>query len=496
MADSLPVLKRLHSDQLLLIDGTWCASKNGLVKNIYNPSKGEKITQVAVASSEDVERAVASARKSFDQGGWKELTPTARTEILWKIADLIEENAAELAELEALNTGKHYGTVQHSDVPFAAKCFRYYAGWCDKIEGAQISALDCYGFHAYTRREPVGVVALIIPWNNPLTQAAMKLAPALAVGCSCILKPPLETPLSIVKLGELMIKAGLPAGAVSILFGDAAVGELLAQHPDVDKISFTGSTETGRKVVAAAAGNLKKVSLELGGKSPFIIFEDANLEKAIPSAAEAIFTHAGQTCVAGSRLYAHESVFDEVIQSVSKIAETTSKAMESKVMDTECGPTIEPLVSEHHRNYVRGMLSIGKQEGARFITGDYEMLDGEGFFLKPTVLTDVNHTMRVVNEEIFGPVLVVMSFSSEAEVVSYANDTGYGLAASIWTSDISRAQRVAAAMKAGLVGINCHGVGDVTIPFGGYKKSGWGRENGFESIIQYTELKSVVMKLI
>lgn len=487
------VKARLEKPQLLLIDGHWHAAQEGSSSDVFNPSTGEVITQAASATRSDTERAIAAARRSFDQGDWTGLTPAERGKILWRIGDLLEQHVDELAELEMLDAGKTFAGTSKGEIPFAADCFRYYAGWCTKIEGStkQLSTVPNQDFHIYTRREPIGVAALIVPWNGPLVQAAWKIAPALAAGCSCIVKPATQTPLTTVRLGELMVEAGVPAGVINILLGGGStVGQLLAEHPDVDKVSFTGSTEVGKRIIDAAKGNLKKVSLELGGKSPVIIYEDADLEEAIPGAAQAIFSNAGQVCVAGSRLYVQESIYDQVVDGITEIAKNMKVGPA-----TDDSINMGPLISEGHLHGVLQMIERGCDEGARVATGGKLVSGQGGYFLEPTVLADTNHEMSVVNEEIFGPVLVAMPFKDASEVVPIANDSEYGLAASIWTRDISKAHKTAAAIKAGIVWINCHGIPDMAVPFGGYKQSGWGRENGYESLLQYTELKSVVAKL-
>ena len=487
------VAKRLACPQQLLIDGHWCAADDGAVSDIYNPSNGNIISSAASAGSNDTERAVAASRRSFDSGVWTQLTPAQRGKILWKVADLLEQHIEEIAELEMLDAGKFYADTHGGEVPFSAECFRYFAGWCTKIEGStkQLSTVPEQDFHIYTRREPIGVAALIVPWNGPLVQAAWKVAPALAAGCSCIVKPAKETPLTTVRLGEILVEAGVPAGVFNLLLGNGpTVGHQLAVHPDVDKVSFTGSTRVGKNIVDAAKGNLKKVSLELGGKSPVIIFDDADTEEAIKGAAAAIFSNAGQVCIAGSRLYVQDSVYEKVVAGIVEIANAI-KVGPATDTDFDMGP----LISKKHRDTVRNMIKTGIEDGGTLVAGG-ECLENEGgYFLRPAVFVDVHQDMKIVNEEIFGPVLVIMPFNAEDDINAIANDSEYGLAASIWTKDISKAHKTAAAIKAGLLWINCHGIPDMAIPFGGYKQSGWGRENGYEALLQYTELKSVVAKL-
>ncbi len=490
---SQAVKHRLESEQRLLLDGRWQVASDGSSTAVYDPSSGCEITQAAAATEADAEIAVQAARRSFDDASWTGLTPSNRAKVLWRVADLLEEHGDEIAELEMLDAGKPYAGARHGEIPFAADCFRYYAGWCTKIEGStkQLSTVPDQDFHIYTLREPVGVAALITPWNGPLVQAAWKIAPALAAGCSVVVKPATQTPLSTVRLGEILIEAGVPDGVFNILLGSGRkVGDFLARHPLVDKVSFTGSTEVGKNIISAAQGNLKKVSLELGGKSPMVVFDDADLEEAIGGAANAIFSNAGQVCVAGSRLYVQDTVFDRVVEGVANIAR---QMRVGPAYDTHS--EMGPLISEAHLRDVKAHIDRGVVDGASILAGGELLDDQAGYFLQPTVCTDVDHTMSLVNEEIFGPVLVCMPFSRSDDIAAIANDSEFGLAASIWTKDISKAHRTAAAMKAGIVWINTHGVPDMAVPFGGYKQSGWGRENGYESLLQYTELKSVVAKL-
>jgi phenylacetaldehyde dehydrogenase len=423
------------------------------------------------------------------------MTPSERGKLLWRVGDLLLEHAEEFAELESLDNGKPRTVARVADVPLAADLFHYMAGWATKIEGNTIPISVPYApgarFHAFTVREPVGIVGQIIPWNFPLLMAAWKLGPALASGNCVVLKPAEQTPLSALRLGELLLQAGLPEGVVNIVtgYGESA-GAALAAHEDVDKVAFTGSTEVGKLIVRAAAGNLKKVSLELGGKSPNIVFKDAaDLEAAIQGAANAIFFNHGQCCCAGSRLLVEKAVFDEVVAGVAKAAKKI-KVGSGLAPDTQMGP----LVSEEQLNRVTRYLDQGRQEGACYVAGG-RRLGEQGYFVQPTVATDVNPKMSIVQEEIFGPVVVAEPFTRLEEVIPRANATPYGLAAGVWTNDIAKAHRVAAELKAGTVWINCYNVFDAALPFGGYKQSGWGREMGHEAVQLYTETKAVVMNI-
>jgi phenylacetaldehyde dehydrogenase len=471
----------------MFINGKWVDAASGKSFPTYNPATGEILARVAEGDKEDINRAVAAARAAFDSGPWSRLTPSERGRLIWKLADLIEQHAEEFAQLESLDNGKPLTVARVADVPGTVDMFRYMAGWATKIEGNTIP-LSRGGskFFAYTLREPVGVVGQIIPWNFPLLMAAWKLAPALATGCTAVLKPAEQTPLSALLLGELIQEAGIPDGVVNIVpgYGETA-GAALSAHPDVDKIAFTGSTEVGKLILHAAAGNLKKVSLELGGKSPNIVFQDADIEQTIPGAAMAIFFNHGQCCCAGSRLYVEDKEFDKVVAGVSDIA---SKIRIGNGLDpsTEMGP----LVSEEQLNKVCGYLESGLSEGAKATAGGSRYGD-KGYFVKPTVLVNTNDKMKVVREEIFGPVVTAIPFKDVDDLVAKANNTEYGLAAGVWTRDISKAHRIASKLRAGTVWINCYNVFDAALPFGGYKQSGWGREMGHEVLNLYTQVKSV-----
>src|SRR5271166_263434 len=477
----------------MLINGNWVDSISGKTFPTYNPATGEVLAQVAEGDREDIEQAVKAARKAFDQGPWRRMTASERGRLIWKLADLLESHTEEFAYLESLDNGKALTIARAADVPLAVDLFRYMAGWATKIEGNTIPISVPYTpgakYLAYTLREPVGVAGQIIPWNFPLLMAAWKLGPALACGCTVVLKPAEQTPLSALRLGELIMEAGFPEGVVNIVpgYGETA-GAALAAHPKVDKIAFTGSTEVGKLIVHAAAGNLKKVSLELGGKSPNIVFADSDLEVAIQGAANAIYFNHGQCCCAGSRLYIEKKIFDKVVEGVSENAKNIKVR---KGFDPQCD--MGPLVSNEQLERVLGFIEAGEKEGATTVIGGHRLGD-HGYFVEPTLLTNVRSGMKVVDEEIFGPVVCAMPFKQIDEVAAEMNQTTYGLAGAVWTKDISKAHRMAKAMKAGTVWINCYNVFDAALPFGRYKQSGWGREMGREVFENYTEVKSVCLK--
>jgi phenylacetaldehyde dehydrogenase len=484
----------LEKPRKMLIDGKWVDAISGKTFPTYNPATGEVLAQVAEGDKADIDAAVKAARKAFDSGPWTRLTTSERGKLIWKLADLLEEHLEEFATLETLDNGKPLTVARAADVPLAVDMFRYMAGWATKLEGTTIPISVLYtpgvNYHAYTLREPVGVIGQIIPWNFPLLMAAWKLAPALAAGCCVILKPAEQTPLSALRLGELISEAGFPDGVVNIVpgYGETA-GAALAAHDLVDKIAFTGSTEVGKLIVHAATGNLKKVSLELGGKSPNIVFKDADLDTAIGGAASAIFFNHGQCCCAGSRLYVERPVFDQVVDGVA------NKAKKIKVgSGLDPATHMGPLVSEEQLQRVCNYLEIGMAEGAKAASGGRK-IGGKGYFVEPTVLVNTTDYMKVVQEEIFGPVVAAIPFDNPEELVGRANDSIYGLAAGIWTQDISKAHRTASLLRAGTVWINCYNIFDSALPFGGYKQSGWGREMGKDVLELYTQTKAVCTRL-
>jgi aldehyde dehydrogenase (NAD+) len=473
----------------LLINNRWIESESGETLATVNPSTGEEICRVSAADSADVDKAVAAARAAFEHGPWRKMNASERGKLMHRLADLIEKHADELARLESLDNGKPVSVARAVDVAKAIGCYRYFAGWADKVQGKTIP-IDG-NFFSYTLHEPVGVVGQIIPWNYPMLMQAWKLAPALATGNTVVLKPAEETPLSALRIGELILEAGFPEGVVNILPGyGPTAGAALCSHMDVDKIAFTGSTPVGRLILEAAAkSNLKRVTLELGGKSPNIIFSDIDLDEAVEGAHLGLFSNQGQVCCAGSRVFVEDSIYDRFVE------KSVARARK-RIVGDPFNPKTEqgPQVNRAQFDRVMGYIESGREEGATLACGG-ERVGDRGYFIEPTVFADVHDEMKIAREEIFGPVMSVIPFKDVAEVVARANRTVYGLAAAVWTRDIKKAHTVANSVRAGTVWINCYNVLDTRAPFGGFKQSGIGRELGEYGLQEYTEVKTVTMKL-
>jgi len=475
----------------LLINGEWVDAASGRTFESLNPATEEVLASVARGEAEDVDRAVRAARAAFDDGAvWRRMPHGQRGRIIHKLGDLILEHLEEFALLESLDNGKPLAVARVADVPLAADMFHYMSGWATKIEGSTIpiSAWDQDAYFGFTLREPVGVCGQIIPWNFPLLMAAWKVAPVLAAGCTTVLKPAEQTPLSALLLGELAMQAGLPPGVLNIVTGYGEAGAALAAHPDVDKVAFTGSTEVGKEIVKAAAGNLKKVTLELGGKSPNVVYADADIDKAIVGSANAIFFNQGECCVAGSRLYVEEPVYDQVVEGVAE------QARSIKIGNgLDPSTTMGPLVSQEQFERVTGYLSSGRDDGATIIGGD--RVGDRGYFVAPAILTGTREDMKAVREEIFGPVVAAAPFKTGSDITPTANNSNYGLGAGVFTRDITKAIRTAKRLRAGTVWVNTWNVFDAALPFGGYKESGWGREMGHDVFTSYMETKTVITDL-
>jgi acyl-CoA reductase-like NAD-dependent aldehyde dehydrogenase len=475
----------------LFIGGKWEDAASGKTYATMNPATGEVITQVADAAEPDADRAVRAARAAFDSGPWAEMSAADRGKILWKLGDLVDQHAEELGTLETLDNGKPIFESRYVDIPMVAEVFRYYAGWATKIHGETVPVRG--PFLNYTLREPVGVVAAIVPWNFPLLLASWKVGPALAAGNTVVLKPAPWTPLTALRLAELAQQAGLPDGALNVVTGSTReLGRALVVHPGVDKVAFTGSTATGQQILRDAAGTLKQVTLELGGKSPNIILADADLDAAVKGATIGIFYGKGEVCAAGSRVFVEKKIKDDFI---GKLAERAKKVQPGDPLDPKC--RFGALVSREQMEKVLGYIEKGKAEGARLVAGGAraEVGNGKGYFVQPTVFDGVKNEMTIAREEIFGPVAAAIEFADVEDAVRQANDTPYGLAAAVWTRDISKAHRIARQLKAGTVWINTYNNYDPAAAFGGYKMSGWGRELGAHALEHYTQVKSVWVNL-
>ncbi|MDE0842118.1 MAG: aldehyde dehydrogenase family protein [Porticoccaceae bacterium] len=481
----------LDRQHRLLIGGKWVEASSEKRFEVINPANKQLLTTVAEGGRDDVNRAVQAARQAFDSGSWSEMAAAQRTKILWRWADLIEQNAEQLIALEVLDNGMPI-TLARGFFDYGVGWIRYYAGMTDKIMGKNLSdALSSSDtqYHAYTQIKPIGVAALILPWNGPIGLFLIKTSPALAAGCACVVKPAENTPLTALRMAELALEAGVPEGVLNVVTGFGEAGEALAQHPAVDKISFTGSTSVGKTIICAASANLKRVTLELGGKSPCIIFDDANLDEAIPAAAMAIFLNSGQVCFAGSRLYVQRKIYDRVVAGIADFSQTL-KVGDGMHPDTMLGP----LISEQQLHRVNQLVDSGRRQGAQILTAKMA-LSNEGFFFAPTIFANVDANMSIVKEEIFGPVLVATPFDTTEEVLALANDTQYGLGAGIFSNNINRVHRVAEKLQAGNVWVNHYGGMQSCMPFGGFKQSGWGRELGEDGFLAFTEQKSVSIQL-
>jgi aldehyde dehydrogenase (NAD+) len=474
----------------LLIDGQWVESAKKL--DTVNPATGEVLTQISVASGEDVDRAVAVARRAFEDrnGAWRKLSASERGRLIWKLADLLEKNIDEFAELETLDNGKPIFESRYVDMPMVIDVLRYYAGWATKIHGETVNTFETA--FTYTLREPIGVVGMIVPWNFPLLLASWKLGPALACGNTVVWKPASQTSLTALRFGELAVEAGVPAGVLNIVTGPGEVGRAMVKHPGIDKIAFTGSTEVGKEIMRSSADSLKRITLELGGKSPNIVFADSDIDNAVKGAITGIFYGKGEVCNAGSRLFVESKVQDEFLE---KLAARAAKMRPADPLDPKT--RMGAIVSQEQMQTVLGYIEAGKKEGAKLVAGGNRVnVDGgKGFFIEPTIFRDVRNDMKIAREEIFGPVLAALSFDDLDEVIEMANQNEYGLASAVWTRDIKKAHYVSRRLKAGTVWINTYGLMDASLPFGGYKSSGFGRELGARALEHYTETKSVWLNM-
>jgi acyl-CoA reductase-like NAD-dependent aldehyde dehydrogenase len=474
----------------LLIDGQWV---EGVKKfDTVNPATGEVLTQIAEASSADVDRAVQAARRAFDDRGgpWRKMSASERGRLIWKLADLVEKNIDEFAELETLDNGKPIFESRYVDMPMVIDVLRYYAGWATKIHGETVNTFEAA--FTYTLREPVGVVGMIVPWNFPLLLASWKFAPALACGNTIVWKPASLTSLSALRFGELTVEAGVPPGVMNIVTGPSEVGRAIVRHPGIDKIAFTGSTSVGQEIMRSAADTMKRLTLELGGKSPNIVFADAEIDSAVKGAITGIFYGKGEVCNAGSRLFLESKIQDEFLE---KLVARAKKMQPADPLDPKT--RMGAIVSQEQMKTVLGYIETGKKEGAKLIAGGNRVSvdGGKGFFIEPTIFGGVKNDMTIAQEEIFGPVLATLSFDDIDQVIQQANNNPYGLASAVWTRDVKKAHMVSRQLKAGTVWINTYGLMDASLGFGGYKSSGFGRELGMHAIEHYTELKTVWLNL-
>jgi aldehyde dehydrogenase (NAD+) len=487
----LTATKAKVTEGKLLINGQWVEG-SGKAFDTVNPATGEVLTHVAEAGAKDVDQAVAAARKAFDDvgGAWRKMSASERGKILWRIGDLVEKNIDELAELETLDNGKPIFESRYVDMPMVADVFRYYAGWATKIQGETVNTFN--NAFTYTLREPVGVIGAIVAWNFPLLLASWKLGPALACGNTVVLKPAEQTPLTALRFGELALEAGLPAGVLNIITGGPETGAALVKHPGVDKIAFTGSTSVGKEIMRSSADTLKRVTLELGGKSPNIVFADSPVDSAVKGAINGIFYGKGEVCCAGSRLFVEKKVEDEFL---TKLVEFSKKIKLGDPLDPKT--RLGAIVSQKQMETVLGYIEAGKKEGATVLSGGKRAaVNGDhGYFIEPTIFGGVKNDMKIAQEEIFGPVLATLTFDDIEQVAELANNNIYGLAAAVWTNDIKKAHQLSRRLKAGTVWINTYGLMDAALPFGGFKQSGFGRELGMHAIEHYTELKTVWMNL-
>ena len=494
VTQAVPITRHPYADgsyKKMLIDGKWVDAASGKKFETHNPATGELLATVAEGDAEDINRAVAAARRAFE-GPWSKVKPFERQGLLLKLADLVEKNFEELSQLDTLDMGAPISRTRGSRLRVLGM-LRYYAGQATALHGETIENSLPGEIFSYTLKEPVGVVGAIIPWNSPLTASVWKIGPAIATGCTVVLKPAEESPLTSLRLAELCMEAGIPSGVVNVVpgYGETA-GAALASHSGVDKVAFTGSHVTGQSIVRASAGNLKRVSLELGGKSPDIVFADADLDQAVPGAAMAVFANSGQICSAGTRLFVEHTVYDEF---VGRVAEFGKKLQVGNGLDPNT--QIGPLVSAQQMERVSGYLAIGQKEGARALAGGAPLTEGalsKGYFVPPTVFTNVQDNMRIAQEEIFGPVISAISFKDDDELIARANATTFGLGSGVWTKDVSKAHKVAKALRAGSVWVNCYQAMDPAVPFGGYKMSGYGRESGKQHLDEYLNVKAVWIK--